>query len=88
MRLGQRPGAWGVKAASTEKCIFPITGESVMKKLIATLIAATFAAFTFTAFAAEESKPTDKPAAEKKHQKKKHKEMHKEEAKEGAGEKK
>jgi Spy/CpxP family protein refolding chaperone len=52
-----------------------------MKKLIATVIAATFAAFAFTTFAAEPATPTDTPAVEKKHHKKKHQEMHKE----GAG---
>jgi hypothetical protein len=42
-----------------------------MNKLLATLIAAMFAAVTFSAIAAEQAKPVDKPAkAGKKHHKK------------------
>lgn len=42
-----------------------------MKKLIAALVAATFAAVTFSVIAADEVKPTDKPAkTAKKHHKK------------------
>jgi hypothetical protein len=46
--------------------------EDAMKKLFAALIAALFAAVTFSAVAADEAKPADtaKPAKTKKHHKK------------------
>lgn len=57
--------------------VSPITNEEKsMRKLLAAMIAALFAATTFCAIAADEAKPADptaKPAKEKKHKKEEHK---------------